>query len=123
MLVGSGAFGTQRGVAVTWNNQLVDSRRRPTRERGCVYSGDTGLPARSRSIVGDYLFYQTTVAHLVEGEDSFQDAERMFDFGPYSGLTAVLRTLYFVYPLVLSGWLHDIVRAYGAASWIAEVWF
>ena len=36
---------------------------------------------------------QSAIAHFVEAEDAFQDAERMFDLGPHTRLTPVLRTL------------------------------
>jgi hypothetical protein len=46
--------------------------------------------AGARSVV---VFSQTPVAHFVEAEDAFQDAERMFYLRPHIRLTAVLYTL------------------------------
>jgi hypothetical protein len=45
--------------------------------------------AGAQSVV---VFRQSPVAHLVEAEDAFEDAEQMFELSPNARLTAVLKT-------------------------------
>jgi hypothetical protein len=49
------------------------------------------------------VFRQTAVAYLLEAEDSFEDAERMFDLRPHTRLTLVLSVLYLVHVALVSG--------------------
>jgi hypothetical protein len=63
------------------------------REDDQAFAVEVEVYQREAGAQSTVILRQSAVADLVEAEDAFQDAERMFDLGPYARCTPVLALL------------------------------
>src|ERR1039458_9064274 len=66
-------------------------------ERGQMFAVQVQIDQREVRAQPVVVLRDPSIAHLVEAEDAFQDAEHMFYFGSYPRLSCVLTSSYFVH--------------------------